>query len=100
MNPNLHHSPDRADIEANKEKEPEGERLRAELEAWITKNGIVGMLMDTAEHIVDMRIVKLPPRIKPVLTLWGSIYVRDDQGSGAASKDQEKLHRLLEEQER
>jgi hypothetical protein len=74
----IHVAPDENDIERNKSAEPEGERLRAELTEWLRKNGIVSMMLDTPEHCVEVRIApRLPPRIKPVLTLWGSIYVRD-----------------------
>jgi len=79
MNTNLHTPPIEADIERNKATEPEGERLRGELTAWLKKNGIVSIVLDTPEHVVRIDIApKLPPRIKPVLTLWGSIYVKDD----------------------
>lgn len=57
--------------------EPEGERLRSELTDWLEKNGIVSIVLDTPEHVVSVDILKLPQRLKPVLTLWGSIYVKD-----------------------
>lgn len=71
-----HIAPDRADIERNKAIEPHGERLRAELEEWLDKNGIVSMRLDTQNHCVSVDIAKLPPEIKSVLGLWGSIYVQ------------------------
>lgn len=80
MNINGHTVPNEVDIEKNKTIEPEGERLRAELIDWLKKNKIVGILLDTPEHVVDIQIApRLPPRIKSVLTVWGSIYVRDDR---------------------
>jgi len=79
MNIELHVPPVEADCERNRAIEPEGERLRQELVAWLKKNGIVSILMDTPEHVIHVQIAhRLPPLIKPVLTLWGSIYVRDD----------------------
>lgn len=78
MNPLCHVAPDQADIERNKLKEPEGERLRAELTEWLQKNDIVSIRLDTPEHMVSIDIApRLPPAIKPVLRIWGSIYVRD-----------------------
>lgn len=79
MDLSCHVAPDEADIERNKKIEPEGERLRAELVEWIKKNGIVSMMLDTPEHVVRMEIIKLPPRIKSVLGIWGSIYVKDER---------------------
>jgi hypothetical protein len=79
MNIKCHVIPKQTDIQKNEIVEPEGERLRKELTEWLNKNGIVSILLDTPEHLVDIQIVKLPPRIKNVLTLWGSIYVRNDR---------------------
>lgn len=73
-----HVAPDRKDIEANKLNEPEGERIRKELEAFIRRNKIVALMVDTEHHSIEIQIDKLPPRIKPVLSIWGSIYVRVD----------------------
>ncbi len=73
----IHVAPDREAVEANGYFEPEGERIRKELEDFLIRNKIVGIMMDTEEHCIDIQIAKLPPRIKPVLTLWGSVYVRD-----------------------
>lgn len=79
----LHQKPDRAFIEVNKADEPEGERLRAELEAWLDKNEIVSIYLDTDRHIVEVQSAKLPPRIKDVLSKFGSIYVVDKRnGTG------------------
>ena len=77
MNPSVHVVPDRVAIEKNKSIEPEGERLRAELEAWLENNNIVSIMLDTAQHLVQIDSAKLPPRIKNVLRLYGSIYVKD-----------------------
>lgn len=74
----LHVAPNRDDIDANKSKEPEGERIRAELEDFITRNKIVSILLDTEKNLVEINIAKLPPRIKHVLTKWGSIFVVDE----------------------
>lgn len=72
-------APDKARIEGNKPSEPEGERLRAELTEWLTKNKIVGILMDTPEHHVDINYgPNLPPNIKLVLHVYGGIYVKDE----------------------
>lgn len=74
----IHVPPVKADIDSNREKEPEGEKIRRELIDFIERNKIVSMMLDTDEHCISFDIVKLPPNIKPVLTRWGSIYVRDD----------------------
>jgi hypothetical protein len=76
-----HVKPDEAAIERNKAVEPEGERLRAELTAWLEKNEVVSVFLDTTEHLVDIQIAKLPPRMKNVLSTWGSIYVKDEPAS-------------------
>lgn len=73
-----HIAPDREDIYKNIANEPEGERIRQELEDFLRRNNIVSILLDTEEHCIDIDIVKLPPRIKHVLTWWGSVFVRDD----------------------
>lgn len=73
-----HVPPDPIAIEKNREIEPDGERLREELTNWLERNGIVSMMLDTPKHYVDVGITKLPPRIHPVLRLWGSIYTIDD----------------------
>lgn len=75
----VHVIPDEVAIEANRSKEPEGERLRSELAEWIDRNGIVGIFLDTERHVIDVSSARLPSNIKPVLTLWGSIYVRDEE---------------------
>lgn len=72
-----HIAPDKDAVAQNAVKEPDGERIRAELSDFIKRNKIVSVMLDTDEHVVSIDIVKLPPRIKPVLRLWGSIYVRD-----------------------
>lgn len=79
MNRNLHVVPDEVDLERNKAAEPEGERLRAELVEWLKKNKIATLMLDTPEHVVEIDIVRLPPRIKCVLSKWSSIYVKDEQ---------------------
>lgn len=73
----IHVPPDREDCLRNSFVEPEGERLRRELEDWLDRNHIVSLLLDTERHCVDVQIVKLPPRIKPALRVWGSIFVED-----------------------
>lgn len=73
-----HTPPDLEAIARNQDKEPEGERLRRELIAWLTRNKIVSLLFDTPDHTVEIQIATLPPRIKEVLGAWGSIYVIDD----------------------
>lgn len=80
MRIDCHVVPIEADLERNAVVEPEGERLRKELVEWIAKNGIVSLVLDTPEHCVTIDIVKLPPNIKSVLTIWGSIYVKDEPG--------------------
>lgn len=74
----IHAAPDKEAIERNKKREPLGEQIRAELIDWINRNGIVTVMLDTDEHCISVDIVKLPPEIKPALTLWGSIYVRNE----------------------
>jgi hypothetical protein len=97
MNYLSHIPPDREAIQENRSIEPVGERLRKELEAWLDKNGIVSIFLDTQEHRVKIDIVKLPPNIKPVLTLWGSIYVRDDVQQRAATVFPERVIVLRDE---
>lgn len=63
-------------IEINKSREPLGEQIRTELLDWIKRYGIVTVSLDTEEHSVTIDIAHLPPEIKPVLTHYGSIYVR------------------------
>jgi hypothetical protein len=75
-----HVPPDQAAITANMFKEPEGERIRAELVAFLNRNKIVSILLDTENHNVRIDINHLPPEIKSVLTLWGSIFVRNESG--------------------
>jgi hypothetical protein len=79
MDMRAHVPPEEADIKLNEMFEPEGERIRAELVDWLTRNKIVSVRLDTAEHRVEIDIVKLPPRTKSVLGFWGSIRVRDDR---------------------
>ena len=78
MRTDCHIVPDRNGIKANERKEPEGERIRAELEDFLTRNKIVSINLDTEKHCVQIDSVKLPPSIRPVLTCWGSIYVHCD----------------------
>lgn len=73
-----HVPPDLEAIARNQDKEPEGERLRRELTDWLTRNKISSIFLDTTEHVVDIQIGILPPRIKEVLGIWGCIYVIDD----------------------
>jgi hypothetical protein len=69
-------APDEKDVEANKTKEPEGERIRAELIDFLERNKICGILMDTSHHHVSIDWgPRLPSETKGVLTLWGSIRV-------------------------
>jgi hypothetical protein len=72
-----HTPPDVESCRENRRNEPQGERLRDELEAWLEKNEIVSILMDAESHFIDIQwAAPLPGHIKPVLTLWGSIYVK------------------------
>jgi len=73
-----HVAPDENEIADNCVKEPEGERIRAELIDFLKRNKIVDVYLDTDELRVEIDSVKLPPEIKPVLTMWGSIYVRNE----------------------
>lgn len=82
----LHVPPDEGAIERNRIVEPSGERLRSELTEWLDANMVVSMLLDTRDHLVDIRSAKLPPRIRPVLKLWGSIYVTDNSKPAAPFK--------------
>ena len=71
-----HIAPDRAEVEANAVNEPEGERLRRELEAWLDKNKILGIFLDTPNHRVEIDWAhRLPPEIRSVLTIWGAISI-------------------------
>jgi hypothetical protein len=69
--------PPQHELDANRENEPEGEHLRTVLTTWLEHRNIGSMYLDTQHHRVDIQIDVLPPRIKPVLTKWGSIYVVD-----------------------
>jgi hypothetical protein len=69
-------APNQNDVEENKLKEPEGERIRAELIDFLERNNVCGILMDTPHHHVSIEWgPRLPNRIKPVLSIWGSIFV-------------------------
>lgn len=75
-----HVPPDVESCQQNAVKEPQGERLRNELEAWLIDNKIVGILMDTKDHFVSIDCApKLPPNTRPVLTHWGAIRVETDE---------------------
>lgn len=74
----IHIAPNENDIVENTIAEPDGERIRAELVDFLKRNKIVSIMLDTEEHVVEVNIVKLPPKITPVLTTWGSVFVRDD----------------------
>lgn len=73
-----HEAPPQKDIEENKQFEPEGEALRAALTEFLAKHKIVSMLIDTEGHSVEIQAAELPPKMKNVLSRWGSIYVLDD----------------------
>lgn len=73
-----HTVPDEAAVKANEAKEPEGERIRRELIDFLTRNKVAGIMLDTPLHMVEVRSATLPPKIKNVLSSWGSIYVVDD----------------------
>lgn len=73
-----HEAPDEAYIEKNKKREPEGERIRAELIEFLERNKIGSIYLDTDKLTVDVQSAKLPPKIKEVLSKCGSIYVVDD----------------------
>jgi hypothetical protein len=79
-----HKAPDPVAIAHNVSVEPEGERIRAELIDFLTRNKIVFILLPTEHHMVQIDIAKLPPEIKPVLTRWGSIFVRDEPEGAVA----------------
>lgn len=81
-----HATPDLARTKLNEADEPNGERLRRELTEWLEHNKILSLILDTEHHCVEIDWVpRLPPRIKPQLTIWGSIYVIDDTDSCLAS---------------
>jgi hypothetical protein len=84
----IHIAPDKDAIANNVAKEPQGERIRAELIDFLVRNKIVSMMLDTDHHVIGIDIVKLPPNIKPVLTHWGSIFVCDDGESEPAAPAQ------------
>jgi hypothetical protein len=97
-------APPREAIEKNKIAEPQGERLRAELESWLRKNQIVTIILDTEHHKVSVDIDRLPPNIKSVLTLWGSIYVNaaaPPPGSSSPSAEplplEKKINAIMDE---
>jgi hypothetical protein len=71
-----HVSPGREFCQGNSLHEPEGERLRSELEIWLKENKIYGIVMDTQDHTVDIHYgPNMPDRIQSVLTKHGSIYI-------------------------
>jgi hypothetical protein len=79
MRPDWTPPPDE-DVQKNIVLEPEGERLRAELTDWLEKNKIVNMMLETKGHFVEINYGPyLPERIKPVLSIYGSIYVQDEE---------------------
>lgn len=83
-----HVAPDKQALERNRTVEAEGERIRRELVDFLERNQIVGISLDTDHHVVRVDIDRLPPNIKPVLTLWGSIYVRDKASEALAGKQE------------
>lgn len=78
MSTNSHVAPPPEFYEVNAKREPEGERIRKELIEFLERNKIVGILLDTEKHCVQIDIAKLPPKLKSVLTKWGAITVVDD----------------------
>jgi hypothetical protein len=87
MNVDHHIAPNRAAIEHNKLRQPEGERLRAELTDWLEKNNIVSILLDTPRHCVNIQTPRLPDNIKNVLSIYGSIYVNADSAASKPPKE-------------
>lgn len=73
-----HTPPDEEAISKNAKREPEGERIRRELIEFLERNKIVGILLGTTHHTVEINIDKLPSKLKNVLTKWGAISVVDD----------------------
>lgn len=65
----------------------EPQKCACTLISFLERNKIVGVLLDTEQHRISIDILKLPPEIKPVLTLWGSIYVRNEPDSVEARQD-------------
>jgi hypothetical protein len=74
----LHAPPPKADLEENAQFEPEGERIRKELIEFLERNRIASIYLDTEKHVVDIQSAALPPKVKNVLSHWGSVYVVDD----------------------
>lgn len=71
-----HVVPEQSDIEANRSKEPERERIRQELIDFLERNKICGILLYTPHHHVDIQYCPLlPDEIHNVLSLRGSIYI-------------------------
>lgn len=71
-----HIKPPADELISNAMLEPEGERLRSELADWLKRNKIVSVLLSTENHEVEIHVGgTLPPRMKTVLTRYGSIYV-------------------------
>lgn len=74
-----HVAPDQEFLKANEAVEPEGERLRRELTAWLKDSKIVSAFLDTEGHTIQIdNAPPLPPAIKSVLTNWGAITVVDE----------------------
>lgn len=73
-----HTPPDQDYIKRNATREPEGERIRKELIDFLERNKIVGIMLDTATHTVEVNIGKLPPKLKTVLSKYGAISVVDE----------------------
>lgn len=73
-----HTAPIQTEVDENVAFEPEGERIRKELIEFLDRNKIAGIYLDTELLTVDIQSAKIPPRIKNVLSRWGSIYVVDD----------------------
>lgn len=73
----LHEAPPEGFSAKNAAREPEGERIRKELIEFLERNKISSICLDTPLHYVDIQSAKLPPRIKNVLSKWGSVYVVD-----------------------
>lgn len=74
----IHTPPVEQDLKTNEQFEPEGERIRRELLEFLTRNKIVSMCLDTPLHVVEVQSATLPPKIKNVRSIWGSVYVLDE----------------------
>jgi hypothetical protein len=68
--------PPKDGIEENRLKEPEGERIRAELTAFLERNRICSAIIETRHHLVKIDFgPNLPQETRSRLSYHGGLHV-------------------------